>query len=143
MNAKISALSKDHTVVAYQTYTAAKQEVQDEFTDAQVQRYISEYQAIARNYRLRFSGFSYQNGALVTSAQAQSGSGDSIGDVSNFIHDFRVGSGSKLFTLNPVTAVGGSAQMRTLSVGFSVRGAAPVSVSASSKTQTGAGTDGE
>lgn len=134
LNAKISTLSKDHTIVAYQTYEGLKTGLQNTFANAQVQSFITEYQNIARNYRLRFTGFAYQNGVVTTSAEADSFSGDSIGDVSLFIHDFRSGSGSTFFSLGPVQTVGGVPGMRTFPVTFNVKSqsvtvASPVSAS--------------
>ena len=122
-DANITKLQSDRNIMAAELLTANQAEIEQSIQKSEAQRYISELLNIAKKYKIDFSGFSYSNGKITTSAtaltDALTGSGDAIAKVSNLIRDYRTGTGS-IFNLDPVVSVSGFEQKRMLPVEFSV-----------------------
>lgn len=117
----IQELRNNRDVRAYELLTQNKLILEREVTNSEAQRYISELLALSRHYDLNISGFTYSQGKITTAASANGRvKNQAIGKVSAFIRDFRAGTGSTLFRLDPVGGVIGDESHRDFSISLLV-----------------------
>lgn len=78
---------------------------------------------MSRKYKMIFSGFSYTNGKITTSAVSMAetvlSGDDGVRKISRLVKDYRTGTGS-LFQLSPVLSISGYEQKRSFSLEFNV-----------------------
>ncbi len=119
----IEKIKSDKKVIAAELVTNNKTTILQYIKRSEAQVYITELTNIARKYKMIFTGFSYENGKVTTSAvsipETILAGDDGIRKISQFIGDYRTGSGS-IFQLAPVLTVSGYEQKRNFSIEFSV-----------------------
>ncbi|OIP54539.1 hypothetical protein AUK10_00660 [Candidatus Gracilibacteria bacterium CG2_30_37_12] len=119
----IEKIKSDKKIIAAELVTNNKSTILQDIKKNEAQTYISELISIARNYKMIFTGFSYENGKITTSAtsipETILAGDDGIRKISQFIGDYRTGSGS-IFQLAPVLTVSGHEQKRNFSIEFNV-----------------------
>lgn len=121
--ANIEKIKSDKKIIAAELVTNNKSTIVQAIKKSEAQLYISELTNIARKYKMIFTGFSYENGKVTTSAvsipETVLVGEDGIRKISQFIGDYRTGSGS-IFDLAPVLTVSGHEQKRNFSIEFNV-----------------------
>lgn len=119
----IEKIKGDKKVIAAELVANNKSEIENTIKASEVQRYIDELLGVSKKYKMIFSGFSYENGKIATSAVSMpetvlSGD-DGVKKISRLIKDYRTATGS-LFQLAPVLSISGYEQKRTFSIEFNV-----------------------
>jgi len=119
----IEKIKSDKKIVAAELVTANKSEILETIRVNEVQKYITEVLDISRNYKLLFSGFSYKNGKISTSAvsipETVLVGDDGVKKISHLVRDYRTGTGY-IFQLAPVLSISGYEQKRSFSLEFNV-----------------------
>lgn len=119
----IEKIKSDKKNIAAELVANNKSEIRNTIKTSEVQRYIDELVNVSRKYKMLFSGFSYENGKITTSAvsipETVLAGEDGVKKISNLIRDYRTGSGS-IFNLSPVLSISGYEQKRTFSIEFNV-----------------------
>lgn len=119
----IEKIKSDKKIIAAELVTNNKSAILETIKASEVQRYIDELLMVSKNYKLIFSGFSYQNGKISTSAVSMPetvlAGDDGVKKISQLVRDYRTGTGL-LFQLSPVLSVSGYEQKRTFSIEFNV-----------------------
>lgn len=64
----IEKIKSDRKVIAAELVANNKSEIQRAIKASEVQRYIDELLGVSKKYKMIFSGFSYENGKIATSA---------------------------------------------------------------------------
>ncbi|NCP77000.1 hypothetical protein GW819_02880 [Candidatus Gracilibacteria bacterium] len=121
----INKIKSDKKVIAAELVTNNKSSILASIQMSDAQKYIDEVLTISRKYKLIFSGFSYANGKINTSAvsipETVLFGDDGVKKVSNLVRDYRTGTGL-LFNLSPVLSISGYEQKRAFSLEFNVAG---------------------
>ncbi|MDD5376699.1 MAG: hypothetical protein PHH16_01140 [Candidatus Gracilibacteria bacterium] len=119
----IEKIKSDKKVIAAELVANNKSDILGTIKASEAQRYIEELLNISKKYKMIFSGFSYENGKISTSAvsipETVLVGDDGVKKISTFIKDYRTGTGL-LFRLSPVLSISGYEQKRTFSIEFNV-----------------------
>lgn len=119
----IEKIKSDKKIIAAELIADNKSEILRTIKASEAQLYISELLDISKKYKMIFSGFSYENGKISTSAVSNAetilAGDDGITKISRFIKDYRTGTGL-LFQLSPVLSISGYEQKRNFSIEFNV-----------------------
>lgn len=125
----IEKIKSSGNIAKAELVTANKPGILSIIQQHEAQRYITELRDISAKYKMMFSGFSYTNGKIATSAVAIPErvlvGEDGMKKISDFVRDYRTGTGL-LFQLAPVLSVSGYEQKRSFSIDFSVATSAPL-----------------
>lgn len=119
----IRKIQSDRKIIASELVTNNKPTILGAIKTSEVQTYIDQLLSVSKKYKMIFSGFSYKNGKIATSAISMPETvlawDDGVKKISNLVRDYRTGTGS-LFQLAPVLSISGYEQKRTFSLEFSV-----------------------
>jgi uncharacterized membrane protein len=119
----IEKMKNDKKIMAAELVMSNKSEILNSIKRSEAQTYINELMDISRKYKMIFSGFSYENGKITTSAVAIPetvlAKDDGVTKISHLIRDYRTGTGY-IFQLSPVLSISGYEQKRSFSIEFNV-----------------------
>lgn len=119
----IEKIQSDRKNIAAELVSNNKSEILATIKANEAQVYITELLNISKKYKMIFSGLSYANGKITTSAvsipETVLAGDDGVKKVSNLVRDYRTGTGL-LFRLAPVLSISGYEQKRTFSLEFNV-----------------------
>lgn len=119
----IEKIKSDKKIIAAELVTGNKSAIQNAIKVSEVQTYINELQSISKKYKMIFSGFSYENGKIITSAvsipETVLVGDDGVKKISHLVRDYRTGTGY-IFQLAPVLSISGYEQKRSFSLEFNV-----------------------
>ncbi|MCK9272338.1 hypothetical protein M0P65_02215 [Candidatus Gracilibacteria bacterium] len=113
---QITKLEDNSEILAYNTVKSAMPEIEKNILASQAYIYIDELKSISKKYSLDFSGFSYQEGKISTSAMASlTKEKDAVEKISRFIKDYR-DENKNMFILNPVSNISGDYLKRSFEI---------------------------
>lgn len=123
--ASIEKIKSDKKIIAAELVTNNKSDILGTIKVSEVQNYINELQNVSRKYKMIFSGFSYVNGKITTSAVSMAetvlSGDDGVRKISRLVKDYRTETGTGyLFQLSPILSVSGYEQKRSFSLEFNV-----------------------
>lgn len=115
---QITKLENNSDILAYNTVKMAIPEIEKNILASQVYIYIDELKLISKKYSLDFSGFSYQDWKISTSAVANlTKEKDSVEKISRLIKDYR-DENKNMFVLNPVNNINWDYLKRSFEISF-------------------------
>lgn len=119
---QITSLKNDNSIMAYGIVKSAMPDIEKNILKSQVYTYVDELGLISKKYKIDFSGFSYQDGNISTSATSEAGTDkkDAVEKISSFIKDYR-DTNNNLFILNPIAGINWDYSKRDFQVEFSVK----------------------
>lgn len=119
----IAALEADHDVRAYGYYRGAREEVERSIRLSMAQKYLTEFIRISQKYGVDFTGFSFSDGQVTTSAVSQDRGEvrfDAAEKVSDMIAEYRTNRDDSLFLLDPILSLQGNSDLRNFGIVFHV-----------------------
>ncbi|EKD66648.1 MAG: hypothetical protein ACD_49C00026G0023 [uncultured bacterium (gcode 4)] len=117
---QITKLEDNSEIVAYNTVKSAMPEIEKNILASQAYIYIDELKLISKKYSLDFSGFSYQDWKISTSAVASlTKEKDAVEKISRFIKDYR-DENKNMFVLNPVSNISWDYLKRSFEISFNL-----------------------
>ncbi|MDD2487596.1 MAG: hypothetical protein PHS92_04480 [Candidatus Gracilibacteria bacterium] len=118
----IDDLKNNNQIVAYNIIKDALPNIEKSINESKVQNYVNELAKISRKYKIDYSGFSYSNKKITTSAISAGGNNiDGIQKVSEFIKDYRTTPNNNIFTLDPVSSITGNSAQRSFQINLTVK----------------------
>ena len=119
----IEKIKSDKKIIAAELVATNRADIATTVKMGEVQKYLSELLDISRKYKMMFSGFSYNNGKVATSAvsipETVLSGDDGVKKISRLIKDYRTGTGY-LFQLSPLLSISGYEQKRVFSLEFNI-----------------------
>jgi hypothetical protein len=123
IDVSVKTLENDHDIRAYNYYKNAREEVDKSIKLSMAQNYITEFMRVSEKYGVDFTGFSFAEGKITTSAQSQDRGEvkfDAVEKISDMIADYRTRKDDSLFLLDPVMSVQGDEDLRSFAVTFQI-----------------------
>lgn len=119
----IAALEADHDVRAYGYYQGAREEVERSIRLSMAQKYLTEFMRVSQKYGVDFTGFSFSDGQITTSAVSQDRGEvrfDAAEKVSDMIAEYRTNRDDSLFLLDPIMSLQGNSDLRNFGIIFRI-----------------------
>ncbi len=120
--AKIDTLKRDPLLQGAEILARSKEDIKKNITRSNPASAIRELDRIHKEYAIQFTGFSLAKDIVTSSVSASRGlEDDAIRKVIKLIGDYRDGTATGSFMLEPVMSVSGEATKRSLGVQFKLK----------------------